>query len=225
MIHRHLSAMLILLFSLALVACASSSKYPDQSDDGLKRIDNRSLDALYWREGASLEGYDKVMIGDVDVSFRKNWLRDQNIDRRDINNRVTPEDMEKIRSAVADGFTDVFIKELTSAGYAVVAVAGDDVLELEPAIVDLDLNAPDLSMRQPGMVSTYTTSAGQMTLNMAMYDSGTRSLIGRVIDERKDMDTGQLQFTNSITNKQAAIVMFRSWAKQLVRALDDSRSR
>ena len=70
-------------------------------------------------------------------------------------------------------------------------------------------------MRSAGIQRTYTTSAGEMTLNMDLLDSGSNSLVGRVIDERRDMDTGRLEFTNAVTNQQAARVMYRAWAKQL----------
>ena len=33
------------------------------------------------------------------------------------------------------------------------------------------------------------------------------------------------EFTNAVTNQQAARVMYRAWAKQLVKALDESRQR
>ena len=58
---------------LFLAGVTEAKKYPDVSDDGLARVDHKSLDAVYWREGATLAGYDQVMIGDVDVTFRKNW--------------------------------------------------------------------------------------------------------------------------------------------------------
>jgi hypothetical protein len=204
---------------------AEAKKYPDVSDDGLARVEHRSLDAVYWREGATLAGYDQVMIGDVDVAFRKNWQRDQNRDRRSASDRVTAEDMTRIRAAVAEGFTAIFVGELEDAGYAVVDQPGDNVLALEPSIVDLDVRAPDVSMRQPGITRTYTTSAGEMTLNMALIDSGSNSLIGRVIDERRAMDTGRLQYSNSITNRQEANRMYRAWAKALVKALDEAEER
>lgn len=214
---------LALTLGSAMTFSAQAKSYPETSDDGLQLVKVKNIDAVYWREGASLEGYDKVMIGNVEVSFRKNWQRDQNIDRVSLTNRITSDDMTRIRASVAEGFTEVFIKQLEEAGYSVVDAPGDDVLALEPAIVDLDINAPDVSMRQPGITRTYTTSAGEMTLNMAFYDSGSNSLIGRVIDERRAIDTGNLQWTNSITNRQEANIIFRSWAKRLVKALDESR--
>lgn len=212
-----------LLLALVLTGTAAADRYPQESEDGLQLIEINGIDAAYWREGASLSGYDKVMISDVDVSFRKNWQRDQNISRVALNNRVTSADMANIRAAVAEGFTQVFIEQLEEAGYSVVDTPGEDVLALVPAIVDLNVHAPDLSMRQAGMSRTYTTSAGEMTLNMAFYDSDTNSLIGRIIDERRAIDTGRLQWSNSITNRQEANIIFRSWASRLVRALDESR--
>ncbi len=215
----------VAIAGLFLASVTEAKKYPDVSDDGLARVDHKNLDAVYWREGATLAGYDQVMIGDVDVTFRKNWQRDQNRDRRSSSDRITAEDMTRIRAAVAEGFTAIFVGELEDAGYAVVDQPGDNVLVLEPSIVDLDVRAPDVSMRQPGITRTYTTSAGEMTLNMALVDSGSNSLIGRVIDERRAMDTGRLQYSNSITNRQEANRMYRAWAQALVKALDEAEER
>lgn len=215
---------IILAFGLVLSGSALADKYPDVSDDGLVRVDSKRLDAVYWREGATLAGYDKVMIGDVEVSFRKNWQRDQNSSRRGASDRVTAEDMTKIREGVAQGFKEVFVQVLEEGGYVVVDQPGDDVLALEPSIVDLDVRAPDLSMRQPGITRTYTTSAGEMTLNMALLDSGSNSQIGRVIDRRRAMERGQqLQWTTSISNRQEANIMFRSWANALLDALNEAK--
>lgn len=216
---------LVAIAGLTLVATAQAKKYPDVSDDGLQRVDHRTLDAVYWAEGATLADYDQVMIDDVEVSFRKNWQRDQNRQRRGSTNQITAEDMTKIREAVAEGFTEIFEKELTEAGYEVVDAPGERVLALEPSIVDLDVNAPDIAQRQAGITRTYTTSAGRMTLNMALFDSGSNSQIGRVIDERRARDTGQLRWNSSITNRQEANIMFRSWAKSLVKALDEAEQR
>lgn len=222
---RTLTLMTFMPLLLVLASTAEARKYPDVSDDGLQRVDHRSLDAVYWADGATLANYDQVMIDDVEVSFRKNWQRDQNRQRRGVSNQITAEDMTRIREAVAEGFTEIFIRELTDAGYEVVDQPGERVLALEPSIVDLDVNAPDIAQRQAGRTQTYTTSAGEMTLNMALFDSGSNSQIGRVIDERRARDTGQLQWSSSITNRQEANLMFRSWAKALVKALDEAEDR
>lgn len=209
------------LFSVSAMAWKS---YPDQTDDGLDRVKSKKVDALYWKEGADLEPYTKVRIEDASVAFRKNWMRDQNMDRVGVSNRINTEDMNKIQAGLAEIFKEQFTKELQDGGYQVVEEDGEDVLLLQPAIVDLDINAPDISMRQPGMVTTYTTSAGEMTLKMDLLDSSTNALIGRVIDRRQDNSSGnQIQYTNSITNRADAERIIRSWANILIKALDEAK--
>lgn len=210
----------------ACILCAGSvfawESYPDQTDDGLDRIESRKVDAVYWKEGASLSGYDRVRIGDVSVSFRKNWLRDQNRDRRSVADRVTAEDMHDIREALAGMFREEFTKVLEKGGYDVVDEDAPDVLLLEPSIVDLDVSAPDIGMRQPGITRTYTTSAGEMTLNLDLRDSATNALIGRAIDRREDRSAGTIQYSSAITNRADANRILRSWAAILREALDSA---
>jgi hypothetical protein len=212
----------IVLLALSLAAAVASDKYPEKTADGLDRVKSKNVDAAYRKEGASLADYNRVRIGDVSVSFRKNWLRDQNRDRRSVSDKVTSEDMDNIRSALAQLFREEFTEELEKGGYEVVAENGADVLFLEPAIVDLDVNAPDVSMRQPGITRTYTTSAGEMTLNLDLRDSTTNALIGRAIDRREDRAVGTIQYSNSITNRADAKRILRSWASALRKALDDA---
>jgi len=222
---------LLLQLGTALMTLALSSSpamawksYPDQTDDGLNRVKSKKVDALYWKDGASLTPYQKIRIEDVSVAFRKNWLRDQNSDRAGVSNRISTEDMNKIQSELAELFREQFTEELEKGGYDVVTVDGGDVLLIQSAIVDLDINAPDISMRQPGMVSTYTTSAGEMTLKMDLLDSETNDLIGRVIDRRQDNSGGNhFQYSNSITNRADAQRILRSWAVILRKALDDAK--
>ena len=213
--------MTLALFTSSAFAWKS---YPDQTDDGLDRVKSRKVDALYKKEGANLKPYTKVRIEDCSVAFRKNWMRDQNMDRVGVSNRIKSEDMNKIQDGLAEIFRDEFTKELRDGGYQVVEEDGDDVLLLQPAIVDLDVNAPDISMRQPGMVTTYTTSSGEMTLKLDLLDSSTNALIGRVIDRREDNSSGNyIQYTNSITNRVDAERIVRSWANILIKALDEAK--
>ena len=213
--------MTLALFSSSAMAWKS---YPDQTDDGLDRVKSKKVDALYWKEGADLKPYTKVRIEDCSVSFRKNWMRDQNSDRMGVNNRITTEDMNKIQAGLAEMFMEEFTRILQEGGYEVVEEDGEDVLLLQPAIVDLDVTAPDISMRQPGMVQTYTTSSGEMTLTMDFVDSSTNSLFGRVIDRREDNSAGQqIQWSNSITNRSDALRIMRIWATSLVKAMDEAK--
>lgn len=208
----------MLTASLVSSATFAADELPERTDDGLVRQDARHLDVLYWRPGASLEPYRRVAILDPYVAFRKNWERDQNEDRRLY--RVTAEDMERIRDVLADEFREEFTRELEErGGYEIVDVAADDVLVLRPAIVNLDVAAPDIET--PDARRSYTASAGSMTLYMELYDAATNELIGRAIDQREGMDTGGFQVTNSVTNRAEADRILRAWANTLREALDE----
>lgn len=220
----HATRFLAAAITFAIVASPALAweSYPDQTADGLDRVETKKVDAAYWKEGASLANYDRVRIDQVEVSFRKNWLRDQNRDRRTLSDRVTTDDMDRIRAALADLFREEFTKVLEKGGYAVVDENGPDVLLLQPSIVDLDVTAPDISMRQPGLTRTYTTSAGEMTLNLDFRDSETNALIGRAIDRRRDTAIGTIQYSNRISNRAEATRILSSWANILREALDDA---
>ena len=213
--------------ALLLAGCQTtgSSQWPETTDDGLERVETKRVDVAYWKEGATLADYDQVNIAPVSVEFRKNWQRDQNSSRRSVSERITQEDMDRMRAWLAEEFRAIFTDELGKGGYAVTGESGPDVLSLRPAIVNLDVAAPDLSMRQAGRTTTYTTRAGEMTLVMELYDSHTNSLIGRVVDRRQDMDTGFPMMTTSVSNRATADRWLRAWAKALREALDEAKAR
>jgi Protein of unknown function (DUF3313) len=195
---------------------------PPTTEDGLKLIPAKHVDALYWRDGATLKPYTAVQLVECGVAFKKDWMKDQNRDRYALQNRVEPEDMERIKTGLSELFDETFTKVLKEGGYNVVDKGGEGVLVLRPAIVNLDVTAPDL--RTAGAVQTYTTSAGEMTLYMELYDSPTGAKIGQVMDRQRSMDDGHVTYTNSVTNRAEANRMLRKWAGLLVDALDEAKA-
>ena len=191
---------------------------PDTTVDGLKRVETKKIDALYVAEGATLEPYKRVYLVDCAVAFRKDWMRDYNRDQRDLSRRVTDKDMQRIQDALSKEFNTVFTRELESGGYEITTELASDVLVLRPALVNLDVTAPDLNT--PGMSYTIVRSAGAMTLYMEMYDAATNAKIAEVVDSRADPDRGMAQRANRTTNKAAADRILRHWADRLVKALD-----
>ena len=208
----------------ACTATASVNKnLPATTEDGLTLIPAKHVDALYWREGATLAPYTAVKIAECTVAFRKDWLRSQNSGRSTVGTRVRPEDMERIKAALAEEFDKEFTKVLEKAGYSVVEEAGDNVLLLHPSIINLDVAAPDL--QTAGMVRTYTASAGEMTLYVELYDSATGAKIGQALDRQRAMDTGHFSYSNRVTNRTEADRILRKWAGLLVEALDEAKAR
>ena len=109
-------------------------------------------------------------------------------------------------------------------GYQLVDEPAKDVLELRAAIVNLYINAPDVSMQTAANVRTYTTNAGEMTLIAELHDSVTGELLSRAYDRREGMDSGMWTWTDSITNTADAKREIRRWAELLKQALDASRA-
>jgi hypothetical protein len=159
--------------------------------------------------------YQKVILEPLQVSFSKNW--DPNASA-DFSRRVDASDIQKIKDALASMFREEYIKELGKGGYTVTDVPGPDTIRVTPAIVDLYISAPDVM--SPGRSRTYTTDAGQMTLDLEVRDSVTGQLMARAVDKQQAMNTGRLQWTNSVTNRADAQRAIDVWAGQLRAGLD-----
>lgn len=196
-------------------ACSAESKLPETTAEGLKLMPNTKVSALYVREGADFSGYDKVAILDCHVAFRKDWKRDQNQGANPF--RVSDSDMTKIRTQLADQFRKVFSRELTAKGQTMVTVAGPGVLILRPAIINLDVVAPDTM--KPGS-RTFSTSAGQATLLLEVYDSVTSELLARVYDTETLGASNFIQVQNGVTNRAEAEQVLTNWARQLASYLE-----
>ena len=127
--------------------------------------------------------------------------------------------MERIKKDVASLFKDVFTEQLEAAGFDVVNYAGDDVLVLRPAIVDLDVTAPDT--RSAGRSRTYTAGTGAATLYIELFDSVTGAIVGRAADRRAAGRTGGFAtVSNRVTNRANARREFRVWADMLIEFLN-----
>lgn len=217
---------LIVTAGLALTACASGdvSRESTLTHDGLRRVAGQDFAEVYLRPGADLAHYQHLSLSQCEVSFRKNWLRDQQRDSRTLTSRVRQEDADRIRQRIASACDEHFRAALERApAHDLVDAApnGEDVLILRPSIVNLDIHAPDVQ----GAVSTrsFTTSAGEMTLNLELVDALTGEVQGRVVDRRRGVEQSQLQWTSSVTNRAEFERILRRWADLLRDSVDRVR--
>jgi hypothetical protein len=128
--------------------------------------------------------------------------------------------MERIKEDVAGIFKDVFTEQLEAAGFEVVNYAGEDVLILRPAIIDLDVTAPDV--RTAGRSRTYTAGTGAATLYLELFDSLSGAIIGRAADRRAGGRSGGFAtVSNRVTNRADARREFRVWADKLIEFLNE----
>ena len=212
-----------LIGGLAFLTACATTDAPATSPEGLVLQPDTKAGAIYLKPGASLKGYQVFGVTDCEVAFRKNWLRDQNSNRLDLSDRVTQEDVDRIKDALSEQCESAFRAALQEAPpYTVVDEFenGEQVLVLRPSIVNLDIAAPDTM--STGISRSYTTSAGEMTLILEMLDATTGELLVRVIDKKKGLESGRMQWTNSVTNRADADRALNSWAKQLRSALDNA---
>jgi len=221
---RHIS----LILSGLLVATLSASpvwarkSLPAVNDEGMELIKDTRYTTIYADPGADLGIYKQIWLQDASVAFKKNWQRDQNRSTRSASNRVKDSDMERIQLDVATLFREVFTAELVDGGYELVEQAGEEVLIVKPAIVDLDVIAPDL--RTAARTSTYSESAGEMTLELELYDSLTNDKIVTAKDRKRDYQRGYVEWRTSVSNRATARRMMSSWARAFREQLDEARS-
>ena len=193
---------------------------PEVSIEGLELVDKARRGEIYADPDIDWSLYTQIMLDPATVAFRRHWQRDQN---RYHSFKVRAKDMERIRTEMSELFDDVFTKELgESGGYTVTDQTGDDVMRIKPAIIDLDVNAPD-TMNSPGRTTQFTESVGKMTLKLEIYDSVTGDLIALLSDRREAPRRGYMQWTTSVTNRAEAQRMLQRWAKDLVKRLDEAR--
>lgn len=203
-----LAMVICMHFMTASVAVAQDM--PDTSYDGLVRKQNTKAAAVYVDPQADFSVYKRIKILDVYIAFKKNWQREHR--------GVRERDMERIKQDLAKLFREVFVKVLEKGGYPVVDETGDDVLLVRPAIIDLDITAPDV--QSAGRSQTYVTSAGAATLYIELYDSTSSDLLARAIDRKAGRDYGSWQMSSSVTNTAEARRILKQWATMLKEGLD-----
>lgn len=216
---------LVLILFLASMSYSQSlqakEEPPEVSHDGLHRLHDTKVALAYAKPDADFSVYNRLLILDCHVAFKKNWQRDHNRSYKSVSDRVSDSDMERIKEDMAQAFQEVFIEELdTQGGYQVVDEVGDDVLIIRAAIIDLDVTAPDLG-KSTGRSRTFTSSAGAATLYIELYDSVTSEILARAIDRKAARDSGHMTWSNQVRNSADAKRVLRQWAGLLRQRLDE----
>ncbi len=204
----------------AIAAAVAKDDWPEVTIEGLELVEKDRRGEIYADPDIDWSQYTQIMLDPATVAFRRNWKRDQN---RYQPFKVRASDMEKIKTSLSELFDDVFSKELSENGeYTITDQTGDEVMRIKPAIVDLDVYAPDTISSSTRNVQI-TDSAGRMTLKLEIYDSVTGDLIAMASDRKEAPRRGYRQWTSSVSNRADAKRMLQQWAKDLVKRLDEDR--
>jgi signal transduction histidine kinase len=196
---------------------------PETTPEGLVLQKSTKSRIVYMKPGATFTQYNRVAILEPLVEFEKDWQKDYNRSRVGLDSRVSDKDVERIKTGLAAEFMKVFTKELQDkGGYQVVNTAAPDVLVLRPALLNVEVNAPDLMTA--GINATVVRSAGQMTLFLELWDSATNTLLARIMDAAADNEAFAQQ-ANRVTNVQAADRILSDWAHELRVRLDEIKGK
>ena len=144
---KRISGSLLLVWVIAVTgACSTIPAEPTVTYDGLVLMPDTRFGVVYKRPNADLTAYEYYGIMACEVAFKKNWLRDQNKSRLDFSSRVTQKDVDRIKDKLGEDCATYFREALEQAPpYQLVEGFrdGEQVLVLRPAIINLDISAPD----------------------------------------------------------------------------------
>ena len=211
---------------IAIVLTASPPAFAQEQEpiqetyDGLTLVPDSTVAVAYVDPDADFSIYDKIIILDCYVAFRKDWEKDHTRSSGS-RIRISSKDIEKIKADVADLFREVFTEKLSEdGGYKIVEAAGDNVLLVRPSIIDLDITAPDTM--SAGRSRTYTSSAGAATIYIELFDSVTGDILARAADRKVARTVGgYMSYSSGISNRAEARRMLRRWAELLRDRLDE----
>jgi hypothetical protein len=207
-----------------LGAFAKKKEMPEISEDGLHKVQKpKDVDAAYTRPGVDFSVYNTVKVLEPYIAFRKDWKDNQNSSRP--TNKISNRDMEKMVSTGKELFAKEFKKVLEKEGYPVVDEIASDTLIVRPAIINLDVYAPDPNNMNGIWNKVYTDGAGQATLYVELFDGPSSQILAKAFDH-KDGSMGpsswRMPRTRSSNTNDARNAM-NDWAHALVNGLERAK--
>jgi hypothetical protein len=215
-----------ILATLLMLFAASPAAFAEDATtnlyENLAPVEGAAVGMAYIDPEADFSVFKRVKMLDTFVAFRSGWQRDQRRGSR--SNRVSANDMDRIKRDVSSMFNEVFAAQLEADdGFEITDETGDDVLLIRAAIIDLDITAPDTM--SAGRSRTFAASAGAATLYIELFDSVSGQIIGRAADRQAVRSRGgSISWSNRVTNSAEGRRMFRGWADTLRGFLDSHYS-
>jgi hypothetical protein len=212
---------LVAAFVVVVSSWSLSAARPPDSWDGLLLVKSQRLENVYLLPHADFRAYTKVILDPTEVSFKKNWQRNQNSGSRDLGGRISDQDARQILDEAKSRFDQIFNDAFRAAGYQIVDQPGEDVVRITTAIINLDVQAPE--RMTAGRTRTYSREAGQATLVLQAKDSVSGQVLGRAIDAQWAGDSAPY-IRNRVTNISDFENLFTRWARVSTRGLDELKA-
>jgi hypothetical protein len=201
---------------LALLACAALSSQPhfsgEPTPEGLRRVENTRLAAVYLKPGADLGSYDAILLEEPEIAFKRPPRRSRG------EFPLSADQQQELRSL----FLQAFREEIEKGGVLqLVDAPSPAALRLEPAIVDLVVTAaPEGAGRDHVLIE----QTAQLTLVAELRDAESGELLARVADRRvARRGAGGAYVSTPLNNRAALLQVFRRWAGLLAQGLERAR--
>jgi hypothetical protein len=211
-----------------MTACTSTPEVQTGADaevimGGLHKVDNSRADLAYVDPNTDFSKYHKIMLmplgmDNVEIIQPNSSSSASRINRG--NWELTDGDRENLQTI----FHESMVKHLeTKGGYEIVTGPGDDVLQVQAAILAIAPSAPkdDFRSRSAGRSQIYTQGAGSMAVMVAFADSETGEVLGLMKDSRASNSAAYWGGNNSVSNLSDVRIMFNSWATGIRKGLDN----
>ena len=216
--HRMLKSAAILL---AMIASPIAAAQMPVEWDGLRRVESKRLNYVYLQPGADFRGYTKVIVDPTEVAFRKNWARDYNRSSRDLDGRVSDQEVQQAISKGVVAASDIFVEAWRKGGYEIASQPGPDVLRVQTAVVNISVAAPDV--RTSSASHSFSDEAGQATLVVEVKDSLTGAVLGRAIDQAIVGDN-TVAWRTRVSNRADFREVVEHWARNGVRGMGELKA-
>jgi hypothetical protein len=214
----------LFLSLLALsISVSIHAKLPTEVD-GLIEVKSKKMEAVYLQPGADFRTYTQIMIDPSVVSFRKNWLQNQNNSQPmgAADRQISAADAQNILNTAQSTFDEVFSDTLAKAGYTIVTAPGPSVLRLSPSVANLYISNPQPN--GPTMGRTFTVQPSEATLVLEARDSQTNTKLAVVLDEQETQSGGGAEFSSQAGNLADFKQMVNFWASTSAKGLENLKA-
>jgi hypothetical protein len=216
------------VWALAGVASAAAPQIQtgqgaETTFDGLTRVDNTIMDAVWVRPDIDLRGFRKVLFVPVGVSYRDVEPSDPTTAlRRSTRSRTTElrefQLDEETKALFEAEIGAAFSEEVAASEvYEVVDEAGPDVLQIGVALLDVVSRVPPQAATQPRV---YIESVGEATLVLEIRGSMSNSVYLRAVDRRAAARQSEMIESNRVTNASEIRRLGRRWGEIVRKGLE-----
>ncbi len=214
----------------AFTGCTTAPQFQSGPDaevthDGLTKVDNTALDAVWARTDIDASEYTKVLFDGVGIEFRPvtgaysgRAGTSQSQMRRAGQSEFQLD--EKTKALVKEEITSAFVEELQrSKVFEVVDQPGPDVLTVRAGLLDVISRVPPDTV---GRSTILIDRVGEATLVLELHDSMSDAILARAIDRRAaERGTGSsLTISSPALNRAEVRRLGREWARTVRSGLE-----